>query len=395
LFILDDQKRICRGGDCRTGVIIDGKFYPASKEKGRIDIPFAKSAHSTKIILIRDTFAEIQDFHRETEKFEFGAAFYMNQESMLVGSSTSILIRPKLLINGNKANLKMLKNCKAVLRITNYIDGIPVTKNFDGLNFTNDRELAVQFQVPPNLGSIHIRLTTQVQNSTTRKMQDFAAENSFELVSMSSNQNVADAYLRREKGNYNVYFLGRNGEPVAKQEVDLTLRHVSRNDNITTKLVTNKDGCIHLGKLAGVPSLLVNMPTHKVSVRWSLSAQETKFNSQYAHPGHITLLEGESLVLPISLPAGVEKSSRDFITLIRTLNDSVIEDCFDSVKIEQVGDAASGYHQLRAENMQQGKYFFQIVTGYLKKVIALEVKKGNYWEESEGFILMKDRLQTT
>jgi hypothetical protein len=78
---------------------------------------------------------------------------------MLVGSSTSILIRPKLLINGSKANLKMLKNCKAVLRITNYIDDIPVTKNFDQLSFTNEREVAVQFQVPPNLGSINIRLT--------------------------------------------------------------------------------------------------------------------------------------------------------------------------------------------------------------------------------------------
>jgi len=108
--------------------------------------------------------------------------------------------------------------------------------------------------------------------------------------------------------------------------------------------VTNKDGCIHLGKLAGVPSLLVNMPTHKVHVRWTLSAQETKFNSQYAHPGHITLLEGENLVLPISLAAGDEKPSRDFVTLVRTLNDSVIEDCFESVKIEKVGDAASGYH---------------------------------------------------
>jgi hypothetical protein len=59
LFILDDQKRICKGEDCRTGVIIDGKFYGASKEKGRIDIPFAKSANSTQIILIRDQFAEI------------------------------------------------------------------------------------------------------------------------------------------------------------------------------------------------------------------------------------------------------------------------------------------------------------------------------------------------
>ena len=161
---------------------------------------------------------------------------------------------------------------------------------------------------------------------------------------MTRNQNVADAYLRREKGNYNVYFLGRNGEPVAKQEVDLTLRHVMRHDDLRTKLVTNKDGCIHLGKLSGVPSLLVDMPTHKVSVRWTLSAQETKFNSQYVHPSNITLLEGESLVLPISLAAGITKPSRDFITLVRTLNDSVIEDCFDSIKIELVGDAQSGYH---------------------------------------------------
>jgi hypothetical protein len=98
---------------------------------------------------------------------------------MLVGSSTSILIRPKLLINGSKANLKMLKNCKAVLRITNYIDDIPVTKNFDSLTFTNDRELAVQFQVPPNLGSIHIKLMASVQNSTTRKMESFTAEEAF------------------------------------------------------------------------------------------------------------------------------------------------------------------------------------------------------------------------
>lgn len=96
-----------------------------------------------------------------------------------MGSSTSILIRPKLLINGSKANLKMLKNCKAVLSITNYIDDIPVTKNFDSLTFTNDRELAVQFQVPPNLGSIHIKLMAQVQNSTTRKMESFTAEESF------------------------------------------------------------------------------------------------------------------------------------------------------------------------------------------------------------------------
>ena len=32
---------------------------------------------------------------------------------------------------------------KAELRITNYVDDIPVTKNFDQLNFTNDKEVTV------------------------------------------------------------------------------------------------------------------------------------------------------------------------------------------------------------------------------------------------------------
>jgi hypothetical protein len=30
--------------------------------------------------------------------------------------------------------------------------------------------------------------------------------------------------------------------------------------------------------------------------------------------------------------------------------------------------------------------------GYEKKEINIVVSKGEYWEESEGFILMKDRL---
>ena len=70
-----------------------------------------------------------------------------------------------------------------------------------------------------------------------------------------------------------------------------------------------------------------------------MGAQETKYNAYYVHPSNITLLEGESLVLPISLAAGVEKPARDIVTLVRTLNDTAIEDCFESLKIELVGDA--------------------------------------------------------
>ena len=43
--------------------------------------------------------------------------------------------------------------------------------------------------------------------------------------------------------------------------------------------------------------------------------------------------------------------------------------------------------------MQQGTYHLSLLTGYEKKVISIVVNKGEYWQESDGFILMKDRLK--
>lgn len=50
---------------------------------------------------------------------------------------------------------------------------------------------------------------------------------------------------------------------------------------------------------------------------------------------------------------------------------------------------------MKVDGMQQGSYYLSLLTGYEKKEIEIVVSKGEYWEESEGFILMKDRLQTT
>jgi len=57
---------------------------------------------------------------------------------VLVGSSTNVIVRAQLLINGRKAALNMLKNVKIVLTTYNYIDNIPVTKTFQNLSFKND-----------------------------------------------------------------------------------------------------------------------------------------------------------------------------------------------------------------------------------------------------------------
>lgn len=60
LYILDDKKEICKGGDAhddKTGVFFEKKFYEADKEKGTIFIPYGKSEVADKIIMKHGTFA--------------------------------------------------------------------------------------------------------------------------------------------------------------------------------------------------------------------------------------------------------------------------------------------------------------------------------------------------
>jgi hypothetical protein len=68
---------------------------------------------------------------------------FVHQESILLGMSTKLVVRPQLFINGRKANVNLVKNVKVVVTTNNYIDKIPVTKNFNGLKFENDEELTI------------------------------------------------------------------------------------------------------------------------------------------------------------------------------------------------------------------------------------------------------------
>ena len=69
----------------------------------------------------------------------------MNQESVLVGSTATILIKPSLMINNRRASVKILKNTKITLTTMNYIDNIPVTKVFENVEFDNDKEYLLDF----------------------------------------------------------------------------------------------------------------------------------------------------------------------------------------------------------------------------------------------------------
>lgn len=60
-------------------------------------------------------------------------------------------------------------------------------------------------------------------------------------------------YLKKVNSQYEVAFLGRNGEPAAKKKVTIQLKHRLRPDKpFTQHLITNKEGVCKLGSLAQI-----------------------------------------------------------------------------------------------------------------------------------------------
>jgi hypothetical protein len=157
----------------------------------------------------------------------------------------------------------MLKNVKIVLTTFNYIDNVPVTKTFQDLNFVNDQELSVSFQVPPNLRDIHVAMTCEVLNATTKKMQNFNSSHKFDVISPngSSVDLMSMPFLKKVKGDHLVYILGKNGEPRAKQVVNLEMNHRINGQSSHSHRInreTNKQGAINLGPLIDVTHLKVD-----------------------------------------------------------------------------------------------------------------------------------------
>ena len=252
-FIIDHNREVCNSK--RTGLWIDGKFYPADTKDGSICIPYAKHRKVYKTIMINDDFAQLTEFDRKTENYDSFKVFYhLNFESMLVGSQAQILVKPILNINGRKTSVALLQNAKVTIKIKNFIDASDVTKTFENLKFKDDEDMILNFRVPPNVEDLVINMTAQVLNVTNSKMETKdASAKQIDMRTWKDRANNKEFYLRKIGEEFFLYLLGRNGEGCAGKQVKLTLKYPG--GEIKTELMSDSEGKVGLRKLPLVTDL--------------------------------------------------------------------------------------------------------------------------------------------
>ena len=174
-------------------------------------------------------------FTRQTEQYTFDLGFHVNSESILMGQEASILLRPKLMINGRRIDAKNLKQCKAQLVVLDF-ESKETKLTFDNLTFDNKDERILTFQVPVNTMFISLTLDAKVYNSTKKSFDNLSSNKSIDIQHHCHDDTLRELYLRKVDKEYFIYSVGKNGESTQAAGNDIGKKiHVSVRHAITNE----------------------------------------------------------------------------------------------------------------------------------------------------------------
>ena len=384
-YIIGPDRKIC--ADNTTGLWLDNQFFSADPKTGRIVIPYAKNQHSSKVILIHHSIAQLVNFTRPSAVFGFSAGFLLPSESLIMGNTADIIIKPKLTLNGLKAPLKMLNNVRATINTRSYIDDIPHSKTFNNLTVSENGEIKLSFNVAPQLSLLNVNLQVQIFNKTLNKKQDFSDSKSFDLDCHTDKAEICSLFLKNIGGIYIIEMLGKNGEGKKGHFIKVYLQTNYLGYELSETLETNEGGGITLGALRDVTLIRAEVEVDSITInrKWYLAEDNI-----YMYPSALDIIKKERIELPVD-GERMRELNPATSNLLSISDNRPTNSYFDHLKL--VKGEGSRNSVLRVEDLgEEGKYLLYFPTPKGTREIWIEVHNGEYWGETEGYILKKYSL---
>ena len=267
-----------------------------------------------------------------------------------MGKNATVIITPMLRIINRPCSLSLINKWEVRVVMKSFIDNLPMTKIFDNLTLQDNKDLAVTFQVPPNLGSMEVIVNVELTNITKGINEKKTSAHSYSLRTYESETCYFENYLRRINGEYYFYLLGKSGEPIANADIDsISLGSIVADEKIyREEFKTDKEGKVKLGKLDEIVYVDIsgNKGNKNFSSRYNLPYQ----NEMFFYPNDIHILEGEDIKLPF--PHSMFNSG--WLSLIKYQNNvENIHSLFDSIEYHKKDGFEFG--EILINNLEAGK----------------------------------------
>jgi hypothetical protein len=378
-YILNENLEFCK--DSTTGIWIGSKFYKTINDEGAILIPFTSNVGANKIIMVNENFAEIAETQLFNENYEFDVNYFVNEESFIMGGTSKILINSNIYLKtfGRiKLDLGLLKNTNITLTIYKEENAIliPIINKYDDVKLENDKEYSIDFQVPPKLKSVKVEINT-VMNGMINKSINLYSSKNFEVKSENQKSYSNSVLSYSNESGYFVQIIGKNGEPKENIEVVFNLTHKFLVQLFSSKLSTNSEGKIILGKLDNYKeiNIVYEYATQNFNENYYIDqTPHYQINNEYE------VIEGYEILLPIESNT-FNINNYDLIynrfgyKIENHLNNQENYELFilNNGSFEKTGKS---HYNLKLKNLKAGEYHLFYYNNLVTRIV---VKKGFFW----------------
>ena len=305
--------------------------------QGRIFIPYLESVQTQHVLLVDGDYAALEALLLQNETYQLQARFVIDRQALVAGTIASVLVRAQLQCAGRPISLKLLEKPQLTILATD-LDGLPTTQTTGDLGLSDSGELIHKFLVPQRLANIQFKLSGKVTNRSRDQRDEVSAEESLACNGNLRGNNIGSFYLQPNANEFRLLVLGRNGEPIPKLPVTLSIQSREVTTPVNLTLATDANGEVDLGKLPAI--LSVNCSAQGVEPRTFALEQVVR-----AWPGRIHTAS----VSPIVLPLGSESAPIESFSLVEIKHGVVYRELNKSLK---VGDGALVISPLSAGNYQ-------------------------------------------
>lgn len=280
-------------------VWFEGRKLVRNEKLGRIVVPFTNQPEPKPLIVgdAAGSFATLAQFQHHSEEYRLDAQFHIEREQLLARREATLAVRTSLMLGESQLAPELITEPKLTITSTTH-DGISTVREVKDLKLSAGSVLTHKINVPERLATLNVVFSGKVENlSSGGEKRDVSAQHTWQLNGIDKTEMVNDGHLSTFAGERVFELLGKNGEPVADQQVIFTFKHREFARMQTVPLRTDELGRVQLGKLEGIETVTSRIPNGRTG-NWQLEQREHTFTNT------IHIKEGDTVVVPAATAEG-------------------------------------------------------------------------------------------
>ena len=373
--------------DSKTYLWYNGIKYTCGEKDGFIALPYKVLVDPTnKCILVHDSYADITEIKRKSEKFILKGYFNILNESIIPGNMLKVSFKPLLFANGRETSLEQIKNGIITVKMEKEEsrESIPVTTTFDNLEFKDDnKEYEFEVLIPPMMKSMIFKFECQIITNTKGDKINLNYEQNSNFT--SCNNQISMPLFHKVGKKYVYEHLGRNGENITtnagtNENVGINTYTYPREINI--QLQYDKLGKLNLGELKEVRYIIIRGKKYFIGDY-----------SKYCYPERVDIIPGECFTLPLYTNKKISLDDNYFLLyqyFIEKEVPTVVCDVKNEIILKELdinGDKEHYYEFTTGHNLKKGKYCLVFGEDNSETYIIIKVKEGTHWMNYENYII--------